>query len=326
MGETISEIPHSQNHGDLASNLKDRVPSIHAKSITEEDLEEAWRFINNPFGSLDFFHGDPLAWDYDDQLKELQKTPLFGELQEAAKKHLALGYDSSICVYRAFYLTIHDLSFPELIGLRKKYGEKEKLTTSEEIKELFGDLEKVLANKRTKDVFFDNLVNTVPDTSPRWDERKEVAEFIRKQACDRRRFLVGDFGCGTGKWIRKLKEQLGDATMIFASDQQYHREKDRGKVPHYKWAPDKGLAFFQANFKNVPLVDNSLDCALLSYVVTHTTKELAARGLQEIERVLKEGGCLIVGPVDRKDGYTTGWAVLRKKNGKLIESEGEFIS
>lgn len=321
MVEPISEIPTSQYHETLASDLKDRVPLEYRENITEGDLKETWRFINNPFSDLSFLRGGhPLAWEYGAQIKRLQGTPLFRELQEAAKKHLTLGYESPICLHQAFYLTLYESSLPRLIELRKKYDERGEFTADEDVKEMFNDLERyILTDKKAKEVFFYNLVNNVPDTSPDWEERREVAEFVRKQASNRKRFLVGDFGCGIGEWTRKFKEQLGDAATVFASDQQYH------EVPYYQWAPDKGLVFFRANFMNIPLPDESLDCALLSYVIPYITKDAAARGLREIERVLKDGGCLIIGPIDKKDSWESGWAVLRKKAGLLTESEKEFI-
>lgn len=311
-------VPHHLEA--LASDLKDRVPPIYINNITEGDLDEAMRFVSNPFGPLDYRHGDPLAWEYLTQIKNLQEKPFFQELQEAAREHLSRGYESPICIYQAFLLTVYAL--PDLAELKRKYEEKGAFATGEDIKEMLDDLGNcILTDGEAKRVFFSNLVNTVPDVSPSWDERKEVVEFLRKQAADKKNFLIGDFGCGVGEWSRKFKEQLGDAATIFASDQQYH-----GEVPHYKWAPERRLAFFRANFMNVPLPDKSLDCALLVYVTSVVTKDAVARGLREIERVLKDDSFLIVGPIDKKDSWERGWTVLRKKTGVLVESEAEFIS
>lgn len=318
MNNLNSEVLVSQRYEALVADLKNRVPYDFESDFTEEDLEFANFFIHNPHGSFDPMSVNYLPLEFAFKLKELQETPLFSELQEAAREHLAHGYTSRICLQEAFYFTIHDPSLPQLKSLKEKY---EKNDAFKNIKEFLKDLrEGILVDEEVKKIYFDYLIRSVPGGSYNWYGREDAVEFLNRQTSGKEQYLIGDFGCGIGDWTNELRKQLGDVAIIYASDQQYHKG-----VPDFKWSPKKGLTFFRADFRNIPLADDSLDCALMGFVIPHITENLAAQGLREVERVLKEGGCLVVGPTDKKDELNTGWAVLRKKDGVLIESEDEFI-
>src|SRR6516162_1316336 len=96
------------------------------------------------------------------------------------------------------------------------------------------------------------------------------------------RFL--DVGCGTGRWVRRYEERgfsvVGvDATIGMLQIARARRTRSPLVV---------GLA------ENLPFSDAAFDCVSDITVVQHFPYELQTRALQEMIRVLKPGGRLIL--------------------------------
>ena len=93
-----------------------------------------------------------------------------------------------------------------------------------------------------------------------------------------------DVGCGTGRWVRRYEERgfsvVGvDATIGMLQIARTHRTSAPLTV---------GLA------QNLPFSDTAFDCVSDITVVQHIPYELQLNALQEMVRVLKPGGRLIL--------------------------------
>jgi len=96
-----------------------------------------------------------------------------------------------------------------------------------------------------------------------------------------------DFGCGEGKFCRMLSAKGAHATGIDSSEAmiQHARAQDRIGITYICTKEDQPL----------PFLKNSFDVVCLNFVLcTFLTKEKIQETLQEISRVLKNGGSLIL--------------------------------
>lgn len=111
-----------------------------------------------------------------------------------------------------------------------------------------------------------------------WDA---ILQFIPRNA----HFL--DVGCGAGYSLMKAKNQLNCDIKGIDPEPGAHGV---GRYTSEEW---KSLPIIQGSAENLPYEDNSFDVVYSSHVLEHVTSEQQA--LDEMKRVLKPGGVLIIG-------------------------------
>lgn len=113
-------------------------------------------------------------------------------------------------------------------------------------------------------------------------EWSDVSKFIPKGS----RFL--DIGCGTGYSMTKALTELDCSCVGVDPFPNYAGvEIDRSKYPEERFQILEGWA------EKLPLDDNSVDVVYSSHMLEHTNDEQAS--LEEMKRVLKPGGTMILG-------------------------------
>jgi SAM-dependent methyltransferase len=116
-----------------------------------------------------------------------------------------------------------------------------------------------------------------------------------------------DCGCGSGGYVRLLRQKLGiDATGI---------EYLESKVAQAKTEPDVATHVMQGDIERLPFGDSEFDVVLLNEVLEHVPDDL--RALQEIHRVLKPGGKLILFSPNRLFPFETHGVYLKGTDYKL---------
>lgn len=120
--------------------------------------------------------------------------------------------------------------------------------------------------------------------------------------------VIVDVGVGKSNLSMKLAEQYRDMEFI-ATDVLNEEEIGRPKrhdLPNYK---------FRHQVSNVtfPFEDNSVDCIILSSVMHHVKSKEMHKFLEEVERVLKKDGMVIL----REDGCSDGIKVEAKVDGSI---------
>ncbi|NNL95813.1 MAG: class I SAM-dependent methyltransferase [Xanthomonadales bacterium] len=123
-----------------------------------------------------------------------------------------------------------------------------------------------------------------------------------------------DCGCGAGGYLMALEEQAGVPG--------YGLEFEQKKVDT---AHARGLhpsRVIQGDIQAMPYPDSSFDTVLLNEVLEHVPDQQA--GLDEIHRVLKPGGHLLVFSPNRGYPFETH-GVRRKSSGKSLPFHTPFI-
>lgn len=96
-----------------------------------------------------------------------------------------------------------------------------------------------------------------------------------------------DVGCGAGYAMRKAKEEFGCQCFGIDPDPGAHG------VGRYDPNSPSGLDIVQGFAESLPYADNEFDVVYCSHVLEHVNDE--KKSLEEIKRVLKPGGTLIIG-------------------------------
>ncbi|MFY9529526.1 MAG: class I SAM-dependent methyltransferase [Candidatus Acidiferrales bacterium] len=103
---------------------------------------------------------------------------------------------------------------------------------------------------------------------------------------------VLDVGCGTGRWLRRFRERGLSPVGIDQS------------TPMLRLARKNGTAtpMLAAELEHLPFANESFDCVSSITVVQHIARSQQRRALDEIVRVLRHGGYLILLEASRGDG------------------------
>jgi ubiquinone/menaquinone biosynthesis C-methylase UbiE len=107
---------------------------------------------------------------------------------------------------------------------------------------------------------------------------------------------VLDVGCGPGRLTVQAARAGGAETLgIDASPEMIALAQKRG-----------GASYAVAGVEKIPSQDAHYDVVLASLMLHHLTPEAEQRGLDEIRRVLKPGGRLVVGEFRAAPGHGAG--------------------
>lgn len=125
--------------------------------------------------------------------------------------------------------------------------------------------------------------------------RHETLQFAQLKPGD----CVLDVGCGTGVLTRLAAELVGSEGEVVGIDPS----EEMIQVAKRSAAKRHSEADFQLGvIESLPFTDERFDIVLSSMMLHHLPPELKVTGLQEILRVLKPGGRLMVIDVDKPTG------------------------
>jgi ubiquinone/menaquinone biosynthesis C-methylase UbiE/DNA-binding transcriptional ArsR family regulator len=144
--------------------------------------------------------------------------------------------------------------------------------------------EAALAKRRAKvRLFFDNAAEN-------WDELRaqlvgDRTDLIALLALLDDSWVVGDLGCGTGHIAEVLSGSVGRVIAIDESGPMLAAARER-------LAAAVNVELREGHIESLPLEDASLDVAVM-FLVAHFIVD-PARAMQEVRRVLKPGGRLLI--------------------------------
>jgi ubiquinone/menaquinone biosynthesis C-methylase UbiE len=116
---------------------------------------------------------------------------------------------------------------------------------------------------------------------------------------------VLDVGCGTGVLTRRAADAVGPAGAVLGIDPA---PAMIAAAQRYAARDGSDASFRVAAIENLPIVSGRFDVVLSSAMLHHLPPKTKLQGLQEVYRVLKDGGRLIVVDVDRP--ATLWWLVV----------------
>ncbi len=103
---------------------------------------------------------------------------------------------------------------------------------------------------------------------------------------------VLEVGCGTGSLTLAAKRQVGSTGQAYGIDVIPKMiELCRRKAEQAGADPS---AFRLGGIDNIPFPEKKFDAVLCSFMIFHMSEQVRRRGIQEIRRVLKPGGRLVV--------------------------------
>jgi ubiquinone/menaquinone biosynthesis C-methylase UbiE len=136
-----------------------------------------------------------------------------------------------------------------------------------------------------------------------------------------------DVGCGTGTLTLDLGEQIkreqgGIVIGIDAASKMIQKAKSKIKN-------EGAVQFETAAAENLPYGDEYFDCAVSTFFYHHINFELKVKSLNELWRVLKQGGRVVIADVDVPTnlwGKICAWSgyVLFQQNEIRENIEGRF--
>ncbi len=111
--------------------------------------------------------------------------------------------------------------------------------------------------------------------------------------------IVLDVGCGTGELTREAKRAAGESGSVFGIDASPEMiDVARQNATHEKL----NIEFRLEPIEHLSFADNTFDAVLSSLMMHHLPDDLKRAGLQEIYRVLKPGGRVVIVDLKRPSG------------------------
>ncbi len=146
-------------------------------------------------------------------------------------------------------------------------------------------------------IYYDAL-NTGNKTQSFWHQQK-FAEVLGEANGIRPDSVIADIGCGPGVLISKLpKNKLTYAVDVSEQTVKFATELNKKLGKNVK-----GIA---ALAEKLPFKDNTFDCVFMIEVIEHMPKELEAKALSEVKRVLKPSGQFIM----TTPNYRSMWPII----------------
>lgn len=102
---------------------------------------------------------------------------------------------------------------------------------------------------------------------------------------------VLEVGCATGSLTLAAKRQVGPSGKVFGIDIIPGMiERSRQKAVQAKL----DITFQLGNIENIPFPENQFDVVMCSFMIFHMSEKVRKKGIEEIYRVLKPQGKLLV--------------------------------
>ncbi len=136
---------------------------------------------------------------------------------------------------------------------------------------------------------------------------------------------VLDIAGGTGDLARAFAVKVGDSGQVVLSDINAAMLNEGRKNLLNKGV--SGVAFVQLSGEQIPFADNSFDCVSIAFGLRNVTDK--DQCIQEMYRVLKPGGCLLILEFSKTDiallekFYDTYSFSVMPKLGKIIADDEE---
>jgi ubiquinone/menaquinone biosynthesis C-methylase UbiE len=134
---------------------------------------------------------------------------------------------------------------------------------------------------------------------------------------------VLDVGCGTGDLTLAARKAAGSAGKVCGIDAapemiaEARRKAERGGAT---------IEYQVAVVESLPYADASFDVVLASLVFHHLPHALQRRGLTEIRRVLRPGGCLLIVDFRRPTSLLGRAALVLLRHGRLHHGVQDLTS
>jgi ubiquinone/menaquinone biosynthesis C-methylase UbiE len=117
--------------------------------------------------------------------------------------------------------------------------------------------------------------------------RQQTLDFAQVQRGD----AVLEVGCGTGALSLDAYRRVGPSGLVAGIDPAPRQiARARANAARQVWPIDFRLAAIE----QLPFVDAAFDAVLSTFMLHHLPGDLKLRGLQEVARVLRPGGRLVV--------------------------------
>lgn len=146
--------------------------------------------------------------------------------------------------------------------------------------------------------YYDGLVNLLTLGQAKRLRRMTV-ELVPVKPGDR----VLDVGCGTGAVTIPAKLQAGAGGLVAGIDPA---PEMIATAQHKAQRQGLDIDFRVGVIESLPFPDESFDAVTSSLMVHHLPVDLRMRGLEEVYRVLKPGGCLLVADFRRPSQTLAG--------------------
>ena len=158
---------------------------------------------------------------------------------------------------------------------------------------------------------FPEIVPAGGDTATPLNLRKRL-NFVMRHAAPAGRQLL-DCGCGAGDYVVALRRLGLEAYGVEFQEEKVIRARELGVPPDW---------ILRGDLERLPYADGSFDAALLNEVLEHVPDE--PRALDEVRRVLRPGGVLIVLSPNRLFPFETHGVSLRG-SGRTLPPSFPFI-
>jgi|GEM_PF-6206838 len=176
----------------------------------------------------------------------------------------------------------------------------------------------LLISNNWRDIFHTELATFVPKESA-LRSYEEISHFIENYGLQDEAIL--DLGCGKGDKVLPLKFSMENGH-VYAMDMNFIRRSQNVAWPSNI---DK-VTFMQADGRNLPLANDRIGLVCMVGVIPHLNDSDLGEIFEEIKRVLKPGGYVMVGPqAFQKDGsFRAGFQYFQlDANGTYCEFEVE---
>ncbi len=116
---------------------------------------------------------------------------------------------------------------------------------------------------------------------------------------------VLDIGCGTGNLSLEIVKRLPSGGRVIGVDAG---EKMVTLARNKRQIPEKQINFLQVSAENIAFTDETFDCVYNVFLLHHLPMELKLVAINEMYRVLKKEGVLVMVDVDRPSNLL-GWLI-----------------
>ncbi len=111
--------------------------------------------------------------------------------------------------------------------------------------------------------------------------------------------IVLEIGCGTGTLSLSAFERTGNMGKVYGIDAAPEMiQKSRKKSDRF----NKNIEFQVGDISDIPFDDNMFDVVMCSFMIFHISPEKRERGFNEICRVLKNNGAVLIVDTIKEEG------------------------